>query len=102
MLTKIEKGSIVLTYVALPCFYGKAVEVLTDVTVLKRFAANGVEIELSEHLLQCGKQEVETLKSMHYPISKPFSKKGKIIILFIIIPIHLIIFCIDGEVADIL
>ena len=52
ILTKIEEGSIVLTYVVLPCFYGKVVEVLTDVTVLKRFAANGIEIELSEHLLQ--------------------------------------------------
>ena len=64
ILTKIEEGSIVLTYVVLPCFYGKVVEVLTDVTVMKRFAANGVEIELSEHLLQYGKQEVETLESI--------------------------------------
>ena len=68
IFTKIEKRSIVLTYVVLPCFYGKVVEVLTDVTVLKMFAANGVEIELSEHLLQYGKQEVETLESIiQYP-----------------------------------
>ena len=69
ILTKIEEGSIVLTYVVLPCFYGKVVEVLIDVTVLKRFAINGVEIELSELLLQYGKQEVETLESIiQYPI----------------------------------
>ena len=68
ILTKIEEGSIILTYVVLPCFYGKVVEVLTDVTVLKRFAVNGVEIELSEHLFQYGKQEVEILERMiQYP-----------------------------------
>ena len=68
ILTKIEEESIVLTYVVLPCFYGKVVEVLTDVSVLKRFAANGVEIELSEHLLQYGQQEIETLESIiQYP-----------------------------------
>ena len=62
ILTNIEEGNIFLTYVVLPCFYGKVVKVLTDVTVLKRFAANGVEIELSKHLLQYGIQEVETLE----------------------------------------
>ena len=52
IITRVERGSVVITYAVLPCFIGTVVEQLTDVAVLKEYARVRVKFELSEDLLE--------------------------------------------------
>ena len=64
IITRVERGCVVITYAVLPCFIGTVVEQLTDVAVLKEFARVGVKFELSEDLLELGRQEIEATNNL--------------------------------------